>query len=279
MRTLLLPALALAASAAFAVAADEKAKDKDKGMGDLPKLQGTWKAMVGPNKDIPLTMVIKDKAVTLSFTTPQGDERSLKGEIKLDESKSPKQWDWVNFQGPDNAQARLNQAIYKIDKDELTICSGGPGKDRPTEFKAGDMGPPNLVIFQRDDKAAPAKPAGDLALMQGRWRAEPGPAGAQAVLLEINGQIVAMSYTPSGGSDTRLQGELTLDQTRSPRQLNLVKFAKSDGKGDYETVRAIYELSGDTLRICSGGPGNKRPTEFKVGAEGGRSLLEYKRVK
>jgi uncharacterized protein (TIGR03067 family) len=140
---LLLAALTLAASAAAAPADDKDAKS------DLDKLQGKWKAMVGPNKDIPFTLVVKDKTASVTITTPDGQERSFKGEVKLDEKKSPKQIDWVKFTRPDGTEAEANLGIYELKGDEFKVCNGGPGNSRPTEFKAGEMGPPNLILFTR----------------------------------------------------------------------------------------------------------------------------------
>lgn len=121
----------------------------DAPQGDLAKVQGKWKAMGGPNGNIPIAMTIQGSAVTLAFTTPQGQQRELKGQIKLGEISQPKSWDWTKFTRPNGDAAEDNLAIYQLDGDSLKICSGGPGNDRPTEFKAGDGGPPNLLVFHR----------------------------------------------------------------------------------------------------------------------------------
>ena len=139
----LLAALVLVATAAGAVADDKDAK------GDLDQLQGQWKAMVGPNKDIPMTLFVKDKNVTFTVRNPEGEERTFKGEVKLDEKKSPKQVDWLKFTAPDGSEAEPNLGIYELKGDELRVCNGGPGNPRPTEFKAGEMGPPRLFVFTR----------------------------------------------------------------------------------------------------------------------------------
>lgn len=140
MKTLLVALLALAPTARAADDAPE---------GDLGKIQGKWKAMVGPEKNIPITLEIKGQKITASFTTPEGEDRTLKGELKLDEKASPRQIDWVKFEKPDGGEFESNPGIYKLDGDELTVCNGGPGGDRPSEFKDGDGGPPNLIVFKR----------------------------------------------------------------------------------------------------------------------------------
>ncbi len=121
--------------------------------GDLAKLQGTWTAKVGPEKNVPLTLAIKGSAVTLKFTGRDGQERDLKGEIKIDETAKPhKTLNWTNFTRPDGEAAPENLALYELDGKTLTICSGGPGNARPTELKAGEGGPPNLIVLKKVDE-------------------------------------------------------------------------------------------------------------------------------
>lgn len=145
MRTparLLLAALLLAPAAL-------RADDDPAPEGDLAKLQGRWKTDIGPNKDIPILVRITGKKVVVTFTSNQGEKVELKGEVKLDEKASPKACDWINFTRPDGTPAEPNLGIYKIDGDTLSVCNGGPNNPRPTEFRAGDEGPPQLMVFER----------------------------------------------------------------------------------------------------------------------------------
>ncbi|MBX6311464.1 MAG: TIGR03067 domain-containing protein [Isosphaeraceae bacterium] len=145
MRTLL--------AALILIAAPAPAPADDKPQGDLAKLQGIWKALAGPEKNIPIVLEIKDKTVRVTVTPPEGEERSLKGEIKIDETKTPKHWDWIKFQRADGDEAPPNLAIYKFEGDRtLVICNGGPGNERPTEFQAGEMGRPSLLTFTKQDE-------------------------------------------------------------------------------------------------------------------------------
>jgi uncharacterized protein (TIGR03067 family) len=155
---LALAALILAASASVTLAQDKDAKKDDALKGDLAKIQGKWTAMVGPEKNIPIVVEFKDKTANI-LVTVQERELKIKGEIKLDESKTPKEWDWTKFETPDGNNVEDNLAIYKFDGDKLILCSGGPGGKRPTEFKEGDGGAPNLVEFTRvkDEKKEEAK--------------------------------------------------------------------------------------------------------------------------
>ena len=126
-----------------------RADDDPAPEGDLAKLQGKWKTNVGPDKDIPIVVEIKGNKVTVSFTNRQGEKVELKGEVKINENASPKTCDWINFKRPDGTDAEPNLGIYKIEGDIFTVCNGGPNNPRPTEFKEGDNGPPNLLVLER----------------------------------------------------------------------------------------------------------------------------------
>ena len=83
-------------------ACDEpKDKAKDAPKGDLGKLQGTWTAKAGPEKNVPIVVTIKGNAVTLKITTPDGVDYSADGEVKIDETAKPhKTIDWVEVHQP-----------------------------------------------------------------------------------------------------------------------------------------------------------------------------------
>ena len=42
---------------------------------------------------------------------------------------------------------------------------------------------------------------------------------------------------------------------------------------------AIYELDGDTFRVCIAAVGKDRPSEFKAEADSQQTLIVYERVK
>ncbi len=105
--------------------------------------------MVGPDKNIPIVVEFKDKTANI-LVTVQERELKLKAEVKLDESKTPKEWDWTKFQNPEGDAIEDNLSIYKFDGDDkLILCSGGPGNARPSKFEEGENGAPNLIEFAR----------------------------------------------------------------------------------------------------------------------------------
>jgi len=75
----------------------------------------------------------------------------------------------------------------------------------------------------------------------------------------------------SGDSDDTTP--FTIDPSKKPASIDLtIEQAKP-------TIQGIYELDKDTLKICVGLEGNKRPTEFKSAANSGTSLLILQREK
>jgi len=74
----------------------------------------------------------------------------------------------------------------------------------------------------------------------------------------------------------RRRGIITIDPTRTPRAINTWD---QDGPYQDQTVAGIYELEGDTLKLCFSRPGEARPTEFSTKKGPGFLVVVYKRQK
>ncbi len=137
--------------------------ESTKSKSDLDRLQGKWTARAGARKEVRVLLEIKGRQATASIKTPQGLRLLLEGEIKLDESTSPRQLDWINFTGADQQEFPPLLAIYSVTGDQFTICNGGMNGARPTRFKAGDGILAEVVVFERVPRVAAgkAKAAGD----------------------------------------------------------------------------------------------------------------------
>jgi len=269
----LVVAAALAAPAAPSPAPDEPT-------GDLAKLQGSWTAKVGPDKDIPITIVIKGNAVNLTVTRPNGEDFKVKGEIKLDEKANPKTVDWVKFAGPEGNELPENLGIYKLEGDSWTVCAGGPGNDRPTKFEAGEGGRPNLTTWARvkeKDKADEKPIAGDLARFQGSWTAKAGADGDTLITMTVKGNAVTARVS-HGDDSFELRGEMRLNDQANPRTVDFFHFKKADGEGLKDNL-GIYAFDGDKIKVCVGGGGNERPTEFKPDQGDTHNLLIFEKKK
>jgi uncharacterized protein (TIGR03067 family) len=119
--------------------------------GDLNRLQGRWTAKAGPHHEIHVVIEIKGRGVCAAIKTPQGLDFQVQGELKLDETTSPRSLDWKKLIGPDQQPLPEIAAVYKIDGDTFTVCNGGFLGARPKEFKPGEGVLADVVVFHRLD--------------------------------------------------------------------------------------------------------------------------------
>jgi uncharacterized protein (TIGR03067 family) len=117
---------------------------------------------------------------------------------------------------------------------------------------------------------------GDLAKLQGTWTTLAGPKKDIPVALEIRGKAVTVRVSITRKRKIQAKGELVLDEKAFPKTIDWVKFIGLDDQ-EFPEILAIYELSGDELRVCNGGPNNERPSEFKPGEGCLADLLTFKR--
>ena len=69
------------------------------------------------------------------------------------------------------------------------------------------------------------------------------------------------------------KGKYKLDATKKPKVIDITL------EGSDSAVRGIYELDGDTFKLCYAAPGEDRPKEFVSKAGTGITLAVWKRVK
>jgi|GEM_PF-3217921 len=93
--------------------------------GDLDRLQGRWEAKVGRKEGTVVTLEIKGQAVAATITTPRGLKIRADGEVRLDETTSPKTLDWVKFTTLDGEEVPALRAIYRLEEGRLQVRSGG----------------------------------------------------------------------------------------------------------------------------------------------------------
>ncbi len=279
--------LFLAFSAASITVADDKPLQ-----GDLLKFQGTWTSQSGADKGTKIQVIVKGSEVKLSISKSDGNDFEFEGEITLDENTKPhKSIAWRKLTNPDGGLLGDIQSIYVFeDDDTFKVCSGGPGEDRPTEFKDGEGSSPHMTVLKRQktsekpEKAAATTPSdapkGDLAKFQGKWTTKFGRDREISLAIEIKNEKVTLSGTAPNGQEFEMKGEVKVnDQAKPHKTLDWVKFTGPEGN-DVPDNLAIYELQdADTIKVCGGGPGNERPTEFKDGEGGTPHVLTLKRSK
>ena len=124
---------------------------------DLGRLQGRWTARAGARREVRVVLIIQSRRVDATIITPQGARFQVQGEVRLDETTSPRSLDWVNFSGADQQEFPQISAIYKLDRDTFTLCNGGMNGTRPKEFKPGDGALADVVVFERERSSSDAK--------------------------------------------------------------------------------------------------------------------------
>lgn len=125
----------------------------------------------------------------------------------------------------------------------------------------------------------PAVHADDLKAMEGTWRVEAAEAGGKPLesedmknlVITIMGDRYEVRF--KDGMDA---GTLKLDETQTPRAMDATD---TEGENVGKVIKAIYEISGDTMRACYALDGSERPKEFATKEGSPWLLVTYKRDK
>jgi uncharacterized protein (TIGR03067 family) len=201
--------------------------------------------------------------------------------INVDSSKTPHSIDFTYTEGPQKGQTL--KGIYKIEGNNLTICQGLIEQaDRPTEFAAPVRTNRSLVVWKRAKTPASGKVKAieqDRKQFEGNWRfvsieVEGSPIPAKLFeegLLTLKGKRFECAVV---GNTTH--GVFKIDPTPSPKTIDLTF---SNGPGKDKTQKGIYELVGDTQKICFAKGDQARPTEFTSKPGSGRMIQVLKREK
>ncbi|WP_165246053.1 hypothetical protein [Paludisphaera soli] len=131
--------------------------------GDVARLQGKWECRAGTSREFQVSLDVDGKRVEVLIQTPQGLKLQARGEIRLDETTSPRKIDWIDFSAGDFQAFPEVQGVYKIEGDSFVICNGGFNGARPVDFIPGDGPLADVVTFRRNDsaKVADASPSGE----------------------------------------------------------------------------------------------------------------------
>ncbi len=123
-----------------------------------------------------------------------------------------------------------------------------------------------------------AQSQADLAKLKGKWTAKVGPNQDIPIVIEFKEKAIEIAVMTGDGQDINLKGEFKIDDTAKPKSIDLLNISSPDG-GSLGDNKGIYDLTGDTLKICTGGPNNDRPTEFFPNEDTGRGTITLTRVK
>ncbi len=128
-----------------------------------------------------------------------------------------------------------------------------------------------------DDKADLEKEA---RKFQGTWTFESSEADGQAVPADqLKGLILVFEgdkHTVKKGDEVLQVGVQKLDPSKSPKAID-VTMTEGPSKG--AVMLGIYEIDGDTLKVCFDPQGKKRPTEFKSPPGSPNFVNVHKRLK
>jgi uncharacterized protein (TIGR03067 family) len=134
---------------------------------------------------------------------------------------------------------------------------------------------PCLLLFLTTLAWADDKPKEDIDKIQGAWTVS---------RMEINGKqqpkTLPVKVTFDGDKLLATVGKL------KPESKGTIKLDPKQEPKWYEvktpeglTVLGIYELDGDTLKVCLSSPGDERPKTFETSQEDGRTFITYRREK
>jgi uncharacterized protein (TIGR03067 family) len=134
-----------------------------------------------------------------------------------------------------------------------------------------------------DGKAEPAKPArlSDQEKIQGTWKAVACQVEGQD--MDLNDPRFETQWTFRGNNLTITAQGLTnystfqLDPARKPKGIDMLVGKDQAGKGDGKTSLGVYELDGDTLKICVFPNKQGRPAAVAARRGDGAFVLIFKR--
>ena len=111
------------------------------------------------------------------------------------------------------------------------------------------------------------------AALTGTWEAVEGELAGKPLPPEVvrAGKLILSARDYQVGNDI---GMVEIDSAAHPPAITF-KGIKDPNEG--KTIPAIYELSGDAMRICYDLTGQQRPTTFTTGTEPAPLLVRYKK--
>jgi uncharacterized protein (TIGR03067 family) len=133
-----------------------------------------------------------------------------------------------------------------------------------------------LLAFAPVATSADAK---DSEAIQGTWVPATAELAGKPFPDEVRKTIKLVikgdKYTATVGKVTD-QGTVKLTPTAKPKKMDITG---TEGPNKGKTIPAIYELDGDTVKICYDLSGKGHPTEFKTTEGSKLYLVTYKREK
>jgi uncharacterized protein (TIGR03067 family) len=117
----------------------------------------------------------------------------------------------------------------------------------------------------------------DLGQLQGEWKlvsaTRDGRAMPEDMVKALKATIKGDKFTIARDGKAVEGGGLKLDATKKPKGIDMALG------GGNQTALGIYELSGDSFKLCYSPPGKDRPKEFGAEEGTGNTLSVWRREK
>lgn len=232
----------------------------------------------------------------------ESPEASYDGRFDIDVETEPATIDIEFVEGPEAGNTALG--IFELDGDQLAICLGLVGSDRPKAFKTKKGSGHALERLRRASAARPANVTGgkaqprasepaaaaidpktfDVAMtpllrkMEGEW----APTALVRDGEPMNEQWLAFGSRTTTGNDvkvvfggqTMVHAKIRVDESTTPVAIDYLGLA---GGSKGKVSRGILDWVGDELRVNMASPGKPRPTDFAAERGSGRTLSQWRR--
>jgi uncharacterized protein (TIGR03067 family) len=256
---------------------------------DLERIQGTWSvtSLEVEGQRMPKAMLANAAIVVKGKRfTSTGMGAVYEGTLKLDASVKPPQLDMKFDAGPE--KGNTNFGIYKLTGDTWKLCLATRGTVRPARFASSPGSGIALETLTRGKASVAAKPKTPRANksatapkteIEGEWQMVSaimnGVPMEDSAVQWVKRVTVGNETAVYAGPQTMLKAQFTLDASTPLKKIDYVNTAGSN-KG--KAQQGIFELQGETLKICMAAPGSTRPTQFHSVRGDGITLTVWKRI-
>ena len=274
---------------------------------ELRGLEGQWsfvsleiEGAPMPAPPFPAAQILID-GDRFRMESPDG---TYEGTFNIDVEQDPPHIDIDFVEGPEAGE--WSYGIYRLERDELTLCLGLTGSPRPQRFATKSGSGAALERLRRMSSARPVSVTGGkrTALGGATKLVTPAPVDESAftvnmspVLERLQGDWLPVSLIANGtplqsaflaygsrhqtGNETRVvfggqamvHALMRVDESVLPIAIDYLNI----GKGPRAISLGILEWDGANIRVCMAKPGDPRPLEFSCETGSGRTLSTWKR--
>lgn len=277
-----MPDIALAIVAVAALLGSDDPKEKA-ARSELEALQGTWEmiSLEINGQKVPDRQVRTARLIVAGNRyTPLYDDRVISETFTLDPSRTPKAIEFTYVNGP--RKGETVKGIYKVEGDRYIMCRAmGADDPRPTGFASQPDSGQALVVWRRARPASndPAKLLeAHRERLEGTWIGVLGLRDGKRI---VDDEANEVRLTLSGDHYTLVRGEQAdrgtcrIEPLADPKTIDVTI---TDGEFKGQTWRGIYEVIGDSQKVCLAPEGQPRPTAFLSEPGSGHVLWVFTRA-